>query len=243
MSALLPPPLATRVPGPELMDDVAGTGGAELAQTLRELRRINRLLGGHATSLRALDALLARAAPRTALEILDVGGGSGDFAPAALAWGRRRGIDVRVTVVDLHPETVAAARAACAGLPGVRVEQGDLFALEPRRADVVHAALFLHHFDGDAAARALAAMARAARVGIVVNDLHRHPVPWFLIRVLTLAFSRNRLIRADAPHSVARAFVADDWRRLATATRLDLRFRRAWAWRWAVHALLPEVGP
>ena len=35
----LPPPLHERVPGPELMDDLDAVGGAELLQTLAELRR------------------------------------------------------------------------------------------------------------------------------------------------------------------------------------------------------------
>jgi len=220
------------------MDDVDGIGGAELDQTLRELRVINRRLGGHTTSLRALDELLHRTGRGRdrdgTLSVLDVGGGSGDAAPAMVAWGARRGIDVRVTVADIHPQTVETARAHVAGVAGVEVLRADLFAVPEASYDVVHAALFLHHFDGDDAVRALAAMRRIARVGVVVNDLHRHPVPWALIRWITGACSRNRLIRADAPHSVARAFTADDWRRLGPAAGLALTWRRSWAWRWAV---------
>ena len=236
MTGLWPPPLRERHPGPELLDDVEGIGGAELAQTLHELRIINRRLGGHGTSLRGLDELLRRTGRGRgcALSVLDVGGGSGDAAPAMVAWGARRGIDVRVTVADIHPQTVETARAHVAGVAGVEVVRADLFAVPEGAFDVVHAALFLHHFDGEDAVRALAAMRRIARVGIVVNDLHRHPVPWALIRWITGAFSRNRLIRSDAPHSVARAFTADGWRRLGPAAGLALTWRRSWAWRWAV---------
>ncbi len=218
------------------MDDIAGIGGEELARTLRELRVINRRLGGTRTTTRALDDLARRsglAGPRT-VTVLDVGGGSGDAAPAILAWGRSRGLDVCVTVADVHPETAAAAGERLHDVPAAQAVCVDLFDVETDAFDVVHAALFLHHFDGPEAARALAAMARIARVGVVVNDLHRHPLPWALIRWLTAAFSRNRLIRADAPHSVARAFTAADWRRLGAQAGLALTWRRSWAWRWAV---------
>lgn len=236
MTGLWPPALHARAPGPELMDDMKAIGGEELVQTLRELRVINRRLGGHRTTLRGLDDLTHRLGvrPGRRLSVLDVGGGSGDAARAISRWGARRGFDVRVTVADVHPETVREARRHLRGVPSVDVVQADLFELDEDAFDVVHAALFLHHFDGDEAIRALAAMRRVARLGVVVNDLHRHPVPWALIRWITGVVSRNRLIRADAPHSVARAFRSEDWRRLGPAAGLSLTWRRSWAWRWAV---------
>src|SRR5687767_14866293 len=85
-----PPPLAVRVPGPELMDTATDVTPDELNGALAQLRFINRWLGGYATTRRALDDLLARrpVPPPTKTEwtILDAGGGSGDAAPEFLAW-------------------------------------------------------------------------------------------------------------------------------------------------------------
>jgi ubiquinone/menaquinone biosynthesis C-methylase UbiE len=217
------------------MDDAGETAPAELADALAQLRFINRRLGGHSTTRRALDALLARTGrPASPWTVLDAGGGSGDAAPEILAWGRSRGVEVSVTVIDRDATTVAEAARRLASEHGVRVRRQDLFDVPAVSFDVVHAALVLHHFDGEDAARALRRMAEIARAGVVVNDLRRHPVPWTLIRWLTAAFSRNRLIRHDAPVSVARAFTAADWRALGKASGLDLVARRSWAWRWAV---------
>lgn len=232
--SLLPPSLAMRLAGPEVMDDIAGLRGDELTEALAGLRAINRFLGGHRTTRRALDDLASRVALGPRIDVLDVGGGSGDAAPVVLDWARRRGIDARVVVLDLHPETARAASARLRGVAGAEAQQGDLFDVAPQSFDVVHAALFLHHFDGSLAVRALAAMARVARKGIVVNDLHRHPVPWALIRWITLATTTNRALRVDGPLSVGRAFTALDWSELGAAAGLDLRSRRSWAWRWAV---------
>ena len=237
---LLPPPLAARLPGPERMDDFAALGGEELRGALAGLVAINRLLGGHRTTRRALDDLAARVDLRPTLDVLDVGGGSGDAAPVILEWARRRGIAAHVVVLDLHPETARAASERLRGVTGAEARHGDLFDVAPGSFDVVHAGLFLHHFDGAAAARALAAMARIARKGVAVNDLHRHAVPWALIRWITLVATRNDALRYDGPLSVARAFTADDWRELGAAAGLDLRWRRSWAWRWAVSGVPQE---
>ena len=235
---LLPPDLAERLPGPELMDDLDAIGGAELEETLAELRAINRWLGGYRTTWSALDDLASRVPlERPAgepLTVLDVGGGSGDVAESIVSWGESRRIPVSVTLVELHPHTARVAGDRLRDTPAARAEVGDLFEIPEKSYDVVHAALFLHHFDGGDAARALVAMSGIARLGVVVNDLHRHWVPWTLIRWITGSFSRNRLIRHDAPLSVARAFTTDDWRALGRSTGLDLTWRRKWAWRWAV---------
>ena len=207
----LAPDLTARLPGPELMDADSGVGDAELEEALAALRVINRRLGGYRTTRRGLDDLAARTdlAARSRVrpvEVLDIGGGSGDVAEEILAWGRERGIALTVTVMDIDARTAALAASRLLAVAGASARQGDLFAVPPRSYDVVHAALFLHHFDGEEAVHALRHMGRVARVGVVVNDLHRHVVPWVLIRVLTLLFTNNRLVRYDGPLSVARAF-------------------------------------
>lgn len=237
-SSWLPPDLGERLPGPELMDTARDVSDAEHADMLAQLAQINRRLGGHATTRRALDDLLARAGgPPRDWTILDAGGGSGDAAPEMIAWGRARGVGVQVTVLDRDSRAARAAAERLASTAGAFVKQGDLFEIPEASFDVVHASLFLHHFDGDEAAEALRWMAAIARVGVVVNDLRRERLPWTLIRWLTGAFSRNRLIRYDAPLSVARAFTVDDWDALGVAAGLDLVARRTWAWRWAVSGM------
>jgi hypothetical protein len=53
-----------------------------------------------------------------------------------------------------------------------------------------------------------------ARQGWFINDLHRHPVPFVLIRCATRIAGLDPMVRNDGPISVARAFTAVDWRHL-----------------------------
>lgn len=236
-----PPDLSERQPGPELMDDEASCTDAELATAFDELGRINRQLGGISTSVEAFERLHARVGG-DAWHVADVGGGDGELARAIVQWGRVRSVDIRVDVIELSPFAAARARRRLSEFPEVQVVEGDLRRLEASSYDVVHACLVLHHFDGEQATDALAAMARAARRGVVVNDLRRGRVPWLLIRVATTLFSRCRLVRYDGPVSVARGFRSADWRRMGDAIGLPLEVLRSWAFRWAVVGVKPGAA-
>jgi ubiquinone/menaquinone biosynthesis C-methylase UbiE len=147
----------------------------------------------------------------SSLSIIDVGAGSGDQTRWLLRWARRQQIDLKITLLDIHPETCDEARRHLADQPHVQVLQGDLFDLQPGMADIVTASLVLHHFACAELPTALIALQRAARLGVVVNDLHRHWLAWALIRLATGALSSNRMIRNDAPLSVQRGFRRADF--------------------------------
>ena len=221
------PDLSVRSDAPELMDDRA-IGGDELVGALRELRLINRLLGAARPTVEGVGRLWRAAGRPGKLAVLDVGAGSGDASRALLRWSDRQGVEIDITLLDIHPETCAEAALSFQGEPRVRVREGDLFALAPRSTDVVTASLVLHHFPEPSLGHALQALARAARLGVVVNDLQRSRIAWAAIRAATALLSRNRMIRHDAPLSVARGFRAAD---LAALRRLSGLERLAFAWR------------
>jgi SAM-dependent methyltransferase len=117
----------------------------------------------------AVDALLA-AGDRTALEVLDVGGGTGGFAVPLARAGHR------VTVVDPSPDALAALgrRVAEAGVAErVRAVQGDADNIaavaEPGQFDVVLCHGVLEHTDDPRAS--VAAAIAALRPGGVASVL------------------------------------------------------------------------
>jgi len=213
----------------ELMD-ADDTPEEELRATFRELAFINRRLGGHAATLGAFDALTPPGTKR--LRILDVGCGDGEAASVIRGWAAARGLEAEVHGIDLSGASVRLAQER--RRPGLTFSQEDLFALgEGDVYDIVHAGLMLHHCPGDSAARALKAMHERARLGVAVNDLHRHPLAYHGIKKLTAALSGNRLIRHDAPLSVLRGFSRSELEDMCGRARLpapDIRWR--WAFRW-----------
>lgn len=215
----------------ELMD-VSSFSEAELHLALAELEAINQNLDGYTPSIDGVKSLLP---PGTrSATLLDVGTGGGDVAIALAEWAKSAGIDLAITAIDIEPMTVAYARERCREYGSIQVEERDLHGLPAdQRFDVVHSSLALHHFRGLAAAEALRAMCAHARIGVVVNDLHRHPLAYHAIRLLTRLFAKSPMIRHDAPLSVLRGFTRDELLEAASlAGVLAPRLRWRWAFRW-----------
>lgn len=237
---LMKPALAARIEQPERMDD-RSIGGRELEEALVQLGWINRLLGAHWITLEGIRQLWRRSGMPAQLTLLDVGAGGGELCTLLLAWGRLVGVDLRIHLLDLHPETCDFARRRWRQERRILVEQGDLRHLAPGRADIVTASLVLHHLPTDELPGALLGLKRASRLGVVVNDLHRHPLAAALIAGATRALSRNPMIRHDAPLSVRRGFRAADFEALRKTPGLE---RLVYGWRplFRYLATLPGEG-
>lgn len=196
---------------PELLD-APGHDPAELAANFRDIRRVNRLLGGVATTMRHLPALIDRVPADRPVTILDLATGSGDLPLAVVRWARRHGRPVRVIASDVDPAILDLAREHAGGHPEITFARHDArdLPLPDGAVDIAHCALSLHHFDPGDATRVLREMRRVARHGIVLNDLRRgrlgYAAAWAAARVTT----RNRLTRNDAPLSVLRAYTPEE---------------------------------
>ena len=91
------------------MMDLPGNPKALLVEDLRNLRIINRYLGGYRGVIKGLKRLVGEGRMRR-FSLLDVGTGSADIPKVIVQWARNRGIEA--TVVALEPEPVTARVAA-----------------------------------------------------------------------------------------------------------------------------------
>lgn len=195
--------------------DAADTDYETLRGCLRDLARVNVLSLGYRPTLAFLDDLRrsGKLDLRRPVEILDVGSGYGDLLRAIDRWAERHRLAARLTGVDVNPLSArAAADATPLGRP-IRWETSDLFDHEGR-ADVIVSSLFAHHLDDASAVRFLRWMEGRARVGWFINDLHRHPLPYWIFGPMASALRLHPFVRHDGPVSFARAFVPGDWQRL-----------------------------
>ena len=77
-------------------------------------------------------------------------------------------------------------------------------------------------------------MLRASFHGVVINDIHRHPVPYAAVWIITRLISRNRYIRHDGPLSVAKGFKGRDWRAEKQLNHATLTYRWKPLFRYSV---------
>ena len=202
--------LSRRSTAPELMDALPVDLGT-LEACLRDLERINRWTRSYALTLRWLDRVLAQHGSRRLL-LVDVGCGYGDMLRRIAAWGQRRGVRLDLVGIDRnHHAAIAAARATPPDAP-IRYLTTDVFDLadEPR-PDLVISALFAHHLDDQQLIRFVRWMESQARLGWLINDLHRHGLAYWVARRAPELMRMSPLVRHDAAVSVARAFERRDW--------------------------------
>lgn len=203
--------------------DAAAVDAKELERGLADIRAVNRWLGGERTALGAVTPLLRRLAARE-VTVLDVATGSGDLPLALSKWARRAGLVARVTATDLHPATLAAARAYTAAEPNVQVRSADALDLpfEDDSFDLAMCHTALHHFDDHDAVRVLRELDRVARYGLVVTDLSRSGPALLGARLLAATvWRRHPVTRHDGPRSVRAAFTGRELRELAARAGLE----------------------
>jgi len=215
--------LRKRAVEPEWMDNCSARG-PELQQTYRHLRRLNRIFGASGPLLFGVKSIWSAAGKPNKLTILDIGAGSGDVNRRLLRWADRQRLELEIVLADLSEEACFEAKKLFAREPRIRVMQSDLFALPERFADIVVATQFVHHFHSSELPETVRQMLRVSRSGVVINDIHRHWIPWAAVWLVTRIVSNNRYIRHDGPLSVAKGFRSDDWKELGESLGIDGKF-------------------
>lgn len=233
------PDFSQRAQAEEMMDDFAITDG-RLTRALGDLRWVNRWLGGHRAAQSILAPLMRHSGK---LRIADLGSGGADYPEHVVQWAHRQGHEVEIVAVDANPQTVSHAQSALDHrLPAALRDRVDVVCADAldlpyddNAFDVVVAALFLHHFHGEEAVALLREMDRVARRGIIINDLHRHPVAYYGVRALGTVTQASAMFRHDGPLSVLRGFRRAELEDLAAAAGLsDARIHWRWAFRWVL---------
>ena len=217
----------------EIMDNLLCKGEV-VDQTLRELETINRLLGGNKVTLQGIQQLLIYQKP-THLSIADLGCGGGDILKLVADWGVSHRIRLALTGIDANPNIVAFAKRNSEGYPTIKYQALNIFSKEFKETqfDMVVATLFTHHFSDDELVALFTLLRKQTKIGIVINDLHRHWLAYYSIKFITALFSKSAMVKFDAPLSVLRGFTRKEIEALLAAAGIDnYTLHWKWAFRW-----------
>ncbi len=203
----------------ELMD-AQDSDFATYRACLVDLAKVNRLTLAYRPTMRFLSRLAASGRlPRDRpVTIVDVGSGYGDMLRKIDRWGAQRRLDFQLTGVDLNQWSTWSATEATPTDRPIRFLTADVFDYQPPGGiDIVVSSLFTHHLDDASLIRFVAWMEQRAAIAWFVNDLHRHPIPYHVFRLSARALRYHHFVQHVGPVSIARAFHADDWRRVLAA--------------------------
>lgn len=218
----------------EIMDDFT-LGGELLRNTLDKLAGINKWLGGNRTTLNAIKKLIAKLPLAEQITIVDVGCGNGDLLRLIADFGRKRNRSFKLIGIDANESAINYARELSLDYPEITYYSQNIFSREfsSLNYDLVLLNLFLHHFKEDEIIQLILAMSLKARIGIIVNDLHRNVLAYYLFKLLCVTIS-NSMVRDDGLTSILRGFKRVDLIRYSKKLKLK---NYVIHWKWAFRYL------
>lgn len=212
----------------EIMDDFNLEGKA-LRKNLDILSGINRWLGGNHVSLNGIEKLIKGLPKSKELVIVDLGCGNGDMLRRVASLGRKKGYTFKLIGIDANKDSIAYAKLLSLSDANISFLQMNIFseAFKELEYDIALSTLFLHHLSDEEILDQLNLLKKQARVGIVVNDLHRNKLAYFLFNLISF-FINNKIIRNDGLVSIQRGFKKNELEYFSQ--QLDMMSDISWKW-------------
>ena len=201
----------------------------DIKNCMKELNSINSLLGGHKITINGMDSFSST--ENDTFTVCEIGCGGGDNLKAISKKYKNAtfiGIDLKKTCIDFAAKQYPQLKADWIASDYSKV----VFKTAP---DVIFSSLFCHHFTEEQLVFMLQWMNKNSKKGFFINDLQRSTVAYYLIKWLTVIFSRSYMVKNDGPISVSRSFTKKDWQLLfAKAGISNYSVKWKWAFRYLV---------
>ncbi len=210
--------------------------GPDLEKTLADLSHINKWLGGTKITLQGIKKLLKGQIKTSRFQIADIGCGNGAILREIAKWGRAKNYQFELIGIDANPHTIEIAEKLSAYYPEIEYSTLNIFNQDykDREFNIILCTLTLHHFENQEIMGILNNFYRQAKTGIVINDLHRSRMAYFLFQGFCRVFINNEIARRDGLTSILRGFKRKDLQSLASNIPAEVQEIR---WRWAFRYL------
>ncbi len=217
----------------EIMDDF-NLQGVEMQELLTDLKRVNKMLGGNAITLKGINELLTGQYTNNTLTIIDIGCGDGEMLRQCAQWAHKKGVNVNLIGIDANAHILKEAEKRSEEIKNTTFKVVNVFAEKEilPEFDIALCTLFLHHFKEPQIEDLLNRLTGKAKVGVVVNDLHRSFWAFWLFRLYGLLFLKSRIARHDGLVSVARGFKRKELMRISEKIKGVHQLKWKWAFRY-----------
>jgi 2-polyprenyl-3-methyl-5-hydroxy-6-metoxy-1,4-benzoquinol methylase len=207
----------------------------DIRQNMKELDFINTWLGGHAITIKGIEYLVKVSKYQLSdkLTICEMGCGGGDNLRAIGKWCKKRNISVVLIGIDMNPNCIEYARSRKDNFDVDFIADDYRNVTFQTKPDVIFSSLFCHHFTSEKLSTQFLWMKEHSSVGFFVNDLQRHPLAYYSIKLLTQLFSKSYLVKNDAPLSVLRGFHKTELHSILRQSAIQsFSLQWKWAFRW-----------
>ncbi|MAZ72888.1 MAG: methyltransferase [Flavobacteriaceae bacterium] len=215
--------------------------GPEMELMLNDLKTVNKILGGQQVTLNGIKKLITKNQKHTPLTIVDVGCGDGEMLRKIAQFGSQCNYHFNLVGIDGNEHIIKIAEKKSNAYPNIVFKVKDIFSEEPlhKSYDIALCTLFLHHFKNESVVSILQKLSAQAKVGVVINDLHRSRLAFWLFRLFSSIFIKSRIAKHDGLVSVARGFKRNELHSLAAQipkTTSTVLWKWAFRWQWILES-------
>lgn len=201
----------------------------EFSHCQKMLFRVNKLLGTFKSTVKALKNLSKTSS------LLDVGCGGGLFILHLSKYFPQ----MKLTGTDVSYEAIQIAQQELQHWQSAQVSfnlQSQLeLTLPDNHVDIVLTTMVCHHLSDDELINFLKKIYSVTRDVVIINDLHRHALAYWLYRIISPVLFRNRLITYDGLISIRRGFTRTEWHTLLKQAGLShYKIKWCFPFRWMV---------
>jgi len=216
----------------EIMDDFT-MEGVLIRDTLDKIEIINRFLGGNTVTIKGLKKILKNQSKNKTITIVDLGCGNGDILRDIAKFGRKNNYSFKLIGIDANLAAIEYAKELSKEYSELSFKTIDILSEDFKKEsyDIVLCTLFLHHFKNEELISFLKTTIEKATIGVVVNDLHRHKLAYYLFKLIGF-FIKNKMVRQDGLISVLRAFKRKDLENISTQIKVHFSIQWKWAFRY-----------
>lgn len=212
----------------EIMDDFSMEGSL-LRDTLDKIATINAYLGGNNVTLNGLKSVLKNHPKNKEITIIDLGCGRGDILRHISKYGKEKGYQFKLIGIDANADTTEYAKSLSKNYANLSFLPYDIFSenFDSLKYDIALATLFFHHFKEPELIKFLPKLTNKAKLGVVINDLHRSKLAYYLYKLICIPLT-NQMIIQDGLTSVLRGFKKKDL--LNISQKINVHYQIKWKW-------------
>lgn len=202
-----------------------------LREVLKDINRSNAMLNGNGITLRALNKLI-HAHPKEQYTIVDMGCGDGTMLKEVAVFFRKRKINVKLIGVDLNEKSIQIAKEKTKDFPEIQFLQQDILKLDAAdlNCDIMICTLTMHHFKDDEIPVFLQKFTQLARIAVVINDLQRSRMAYYLFKCFSIIFIKTKIAKNDGLVSIKSGFLKKE---LIAFTKGLPKEKHYIKWKWA----------
>lgn len=219
----------------EIMDDFS-LEGEELRDALDKIARINQFLGGNQLTLQGVKKLINS---EEEITIVDVGCGNGDMLRTLADYGNKNNLKLNLIGIDANAFTINYAKEISKEYPNISYKCEDIFgeSFAQMSYDIILCTLTLHHFKNNQIDYLIQLFNKQAKIGIVINDLHRNIIAYRAFQVICFVFRLNKMSKEDGLVSILRGFKKQELIDFSVRNKLKnytINWKWAFRYQWII---------